>query len=149
MQKKSKAKKQHQNKIESDNDLILFFTPVLIQIIIYFVICVATYLLDIENKLYYYAFFISTGISSLISGFTIGRKKHKNGMLNGIIYTLPSVFIVIMVSLMINKFSFDYHIIISIVLPIFLSSSGGIAAVNYKKKIKIHSWLLFRGGLWR
>lgn len=79
---------------------------------------------------------ISISLASFINGYISGRKYRKNGLAVGIINNIPSLLIILIISLILNNFNIDYTVLITIPLNLILSATGGIVAVNTRLRVK-------------
>ena len=89
---------------------------------------------DLPKK---YDFIISLSvfaISSLMVGFIAGIKQKQNGLISGILYSLPMNVIVILLSLIIGKFNVGVNLAITVITLIVFSAVGGILAVNKRRQ---------------
>ena len=104
----------------------------LVSFIISSVILFKTDIIKTEN---YYVFeLLLFSVCSFVSAFISGYKNEKNGLVIGLITNLPSIFLLILISLIINKFKTDYYLIITAISLILCSMAGGIIAVNSRLK---------------
>lgn len=117
--------------------IILMAVCLGIQIGILVTACIIGYILGIKSGGYYIYSLIALCFANIISGFVAVRKTKKNGLLNGIFYSLPSIVFFIIISSVFNTLNIDYHIIISFLLLIFASAAGGVLSVNFIPKPKI------------
>lgn len=115
----------------------LFLINFLIHIFIFIVITIISFLSALKFDLIYPVSLLSVATSNFISGILSGYIKRQKGLINGILFSLPSNVIFIILSLLTNKFLSDYKIIISVIVAFFFSAIGGIISVNYKRRVKI------------
>lgn len=87
------------------------------------------------EKLYLPLFIICVLISGFVSGFISTRKARKNGIITGAASTILTV-LILSISTVIAEKGFDISVLIPVLLLIFSGMSGGIAAVNLKRKNK-------------
>ena len=85
---------------------------------------------DLPKKYDYFISIIIFAIASFLTGFFSGIKLRQNGLLSGIIYSLPMNFAVILTSLIMSKFSVGINIAITATVLIISAGIGGILAVN-------------------
>ena len=85
---------------------------------------------DLPKKYDYIISIIIFAVASFLTGFFSGIKLRQNGLLSGIIYSLPMNFAVILTSLIMSKFSVGINIAITAVVLIISAGIGGILAVN-------------------
>lgn len=131
----SVKRKSSEKFVSSDFSLILI--NVFIHLLIFILITIISYLSALKFDFLCIISLFSTAISNFLSGMLSGFTKRQNGLINGILFSLPSSVVFIILSLITNKFHFDYMIIVSITVAVFFSAIGGIIAVNFKRKIKI------------
>ena len=131
----SAKRKASGNFISSDLSLVLANT--LIHFLIFILITIISFLSALKFDLLYFGSLICIAISNFLSGMLSGHAKRQKGLINGILFSVPSNIVFIILSLITNKFHFDYMIIVSITVAVFFSEIGGIIAVNFKRKIKI------------
>ena len=85
---------------------------------------------DLPRK---YEYIYSLGmfaVSSLSVGFYSGLKLRQNGLVSGVIYSLPLNLIIILISLIINEFTIGMNLIITSAVLLLSAGIGGILAVN-------------------
>lgn len=99
--------------------------------------CTLSLIFDFDGKTMVYVALGAFSLAAFLSGFVTGRKKRKNGLLNGVVYSLPATVLFIFISLCVNGFSCDLNLIFSITLMLIFSALGGVLSVNTKKKSKI------------
>lgn len=125
---------------KSDNkhlsDFFLFLKVLVIYAVVYTVASIAALYLDIEDGLLTPVSLCAFSLSGFLSGFVAGRAKRKNGLVNGIIFSLPATVLFLFTSMCLNGFRIDLVLLISILCTFVFSAVGGIASVNIKKKIK-------------
>lgn len=118
--------------------LTLFLKSIFIQIVVFTVVSIVSLAADINCENYYAVCICSFSFGSLLSGFTVCRTIRKKGMINGVIYSLPSVGIAVLASICLNCFRIDLTMLISLISMIVFSGVGGVLSVNIKKKTKIN-----------
>lgn len=126
-------------KSKFNESLLLMLTCFGIETAMFFIACVVALIADLKSDSFCIFSVISLCLGCLASGFVSVRKTKKNGLLNGIFYSLPSNVFYILASSALNAFKIDYFIIISFVLLLLASAVGGILSVNFKPKTKIKS----------
>ena len=77
---------------------------------------------------------LSFGLASFAVGFFIGRKLRQNGLLAGIIYSLPLNTLIVLLSLIFSDFTVDLNIAITATVLLVTAGAGGIVAVNSRLK---------------
>lgn len=96
------------------------------------------YSFEPSKKAYFYISIFLFCISAFISGYYCGFKLHKKGLVTGLIFCLPLNLLIVLISLIINKFSFDLTFVITLLLLLISSMLGGILSVNTRMKAKNH-----------
>ena len=89
---------------------------------------------DMPSKFDFICTIICFVLSSLIAGFFVGYKLKQNGLLSGIIFTLPINTLSIIVSLIFSDFSADLNLLITAIVLLISAGAGGIIAVNSRLK---------------
>ena len=130
-----KTKPNRTKRIKSDSkQLNIFFQLQLFSVAIYLSLFIISSIIalkaDLPRKYDFLISLIIFAIASFGTGFFAGLKLRQNGLLVGIIYSLPMNFTVLLISLIINKFSFDLNLAISAIILILSAAIGGILAVN-------------------
>lgn len=116
--------------------LLLEFAILIIYYIISLIVCTLLFTVDIPIGAVYYIILISLALSAFLSGYITGVKMKKNGLISGVIYNLFMVVLTLLISLLLNGFSFDYRMFVTLVVMLAMSAAGGITAVNSKRKLK-------------
>ena len=133
--KKSKPSKN--NYINNDS-LRMFLWLQLFSILCYSVMFLSgsfiALMSDIPSGFDYIFSLIIFALSSLIAGFYSGIKYRRNGLLNGILTSLPSNIIIIIISLILGEFRVDINLAITLVVLVAASGIGGILAVNMRTR---------------
>lgn len=130
--KKSITKNTAESNIKTYISLVLF--SFLIYISFWIIACLIGLLADVSKTFDYYVSLASITLASFASGFLSGLKLRKNGLLCGLILSLPANLTICLISLVINGFSADSNIIITLILLIVASACGGILAVNKRHR---------------
>ena len=115
----------------------ILFICFIIETAMLFIVCIGALAADVKSKNFYILCVIALCLGCFASGFVAVRKTKKNGLLNGILYCLPSNLFYVIVSSALNAFKIDYFIIISFVSLIVASAIGGVLSVNFKPKSKL------------
>lgn len=129
------SRKKSENK--SLSELVLFLKAFIVYTVVYAVVCISAFYLDIDNGLLVPVSLCTFCLSGFLSGFVIGRMKRKNGLINGIIYSLPTIALFLFISILINSFRIDLTLLISVLCVLVFSGLGGVISVNVRKKTKI------------
>ena len=130
-----KTKPMKTRKIKSDSTQLNSFLRVQIfAVIIYIVIfmfgAVIALSMDLSQKYDFIFTLIVFAICSLITGFYTGLKLRQNGLVSGVIYTLPINAVTILISLILCDFNVSINTLITAIVLIITSAIGGIFAVN-------------------
>ena len=130
-----KTKPVRANKTKTENQQLNLFIKVQIFAVITYLtlFLIGSFLAlraDISRKYDLIFTLIIFAISSLAVGFFAGIKLRQNGLISGILYSLPMNLLTIVISLLLNDFTFSVNIIITAVILILSSGIGGILAVN-------------------
>ena len=136
MHKQANRTNRKKSEINKPAELILFFQGVIIQLVSFAFGALVALILDVNSESFLIIAFVTLAVGSFISGFAISRKKRSNGLLNGVIYSLP-ILIFPLISLFFNKFRFDFSLIINVFIILLFSALGGIVSVNIRKRTKI------------
>ena len=130
---KSKPNRAVRNKIEN-SQLKVFLQIQLFAIVIYLIFflmgSVIALTADVSGKYDYIISLVLFAISSFAIGFFTGIKLRQNGLLMGIVYSLPINILVLIVSLILNDFIFSFNILITLAVLIAFAGVGGVLAVN-------------------
>ncbi len=136
MQKQANKTTRKKSENKKSNELVMLFQSIIIQLMVFVVGAVVTLILDVNSESFLIIASTTLAVGSFISGFAISRKKRSNGLLNGVIYSLP-ILIFPLISLFFNKFKVDFNILINVFIILLFSASGGIVSVNIRKRTKI------------
>ncbi len=112
----------------------LQFINLAIYLILFVIVSIIAVCADIGKENMFYISLGYIGVSSFFSGFTAGLKERKNGIVCGAVNALLPIAIICIVSIILNKFSIGYNLIISVLSAMILSAAGGIVAVNIRLK---------------
>ncbi len=107
----------------------------LLLVIIIFIFTLILYKAVITEKAYLPLMLLCIITSGFVSGYISTRKYRKNGMITGGVSTTISVIMLLIIMIIANK-SFDIYMIIPEITMIISGISGGITAVNIKRRIK-------------
>lgn len=142
MQKQAdRISRNKKNDNKNKDTIILFTKSLIIQTVVYIVISFVSLIFDINTNDLFLICLCAFSLSSLISGFVTGRTKRCNGLVNGMLYSLPSIILFAFISACLNSFKIDFTAIISILCMLVFSSVGGVISVNVKKRTKIKRWI--------
>lgn len=131
--------KPKSNKTRSENDTLIIFLKIqligaLIYVSVFLLSSVLSLVTDVSQKYDTIITLIAFALSSFISGFYAGKKKRQNGLLAGVIYTLPLNALVLIISAIISDFKVDYLIAVSAVVLVLSAGLGGILSVNMRHR---------------
>ena len=131
--KNIKAKKQK----NSDNkNLIMFLLPLIVLLSALFVTSVVSSLSDIGKHLNFPVITVIFSFCTFFTAFLAANMKREKGLVTGVIYNLPTIIIVLLVSLILNRFSADLNLLLSFITMLISSSLGGVIGVNRRQKAK-------------
>lgn len=132
------TKRRRNSKTDKNDKLYAVARKELIGAVIYtfiFTLCsLAAVLADSDKDKVYYLSVASFGVASFIFAYISVLKERKNGLLYGILYTLPLNLAIIFVSLILCSFKADLHLLISAAVLLITSALGGILSVNSRIK---------------
>lgn len=92
--------------------------------------------LDLKKNTMFYVSVLSFAAASFLCAYYAGYKIHKNGLVVGLLYALPTNILVIIISVIVNGFKIDLTGIISFFILIISSMLAGVLSVNTKLKSK-------------
>ena len=131
--KNIKAKKQK----NSDNkNLIMFLLPLIVLLSALFITSVVSSLSDIGKHLNFPVITVIFSFCTFFTAFLIANIKREKGLVTGVIYNLPTIIIILLVSLILNRFSADLNLLLSFITMLISSSLGGVIGVNRRQKAK-------------
>lgn len=125
-------------KLNSGINKKLFFQGLILFIYTFAValMCTALFLCEIPAESTYYIMLAVVAAAAFVSGYLIAKKEKKNGLAVGLIYNLLPCVIMLGVSLILNNFTFDYRLPVTLAVILVMSAAGGIAAVNSRRKTR-------------
>lgn len=132
----AKASKKSSEIKDKKQTALLFLFPVLVFLVLLVIASAASVYFDLQKSDNFIVLLFMLAIGSFISGYFSGKVKRRNGMTTGIIYVIPSVLLLVLISLILNTFSFDINILISALISVISSATGGIVGVNMRQKVK-------------
>lgn len=132
----AKASKKGSEIKDKKQTALLFLFPVFVFLILLVIASAASVNFDLQKSDNFIVLLFMLAIGSFISGYFSGKVKRRNGMTTGIIYVIPSVLLLVLISLILNTFSFDINILISALISVISSATGGIVGVNMRQKVK-------------
>ena len=133
---KSKVKKQ---KGKQNENLLLFLMPLFLILLSLFTASLFSVIFDLKISLNFPVITVIFSLCTFISAFLTANKKRENGLVTGIIYNLPSIILVELLSLILNGFSADINLLLSFLTMLISSALGGVIGVNQKQKAKRHT----------
>lgn len=104
----------------------------LIQTCVFIAACILALIADLKSELFSIVGIFAFVFSGAFSGFMTGVKTNKNGLVSGVLYSLPPMLIYIILSLILNNFKIDFTFGISVILYLIAASVGGVVAVNLR-----------------
>ena len=131
--KKTKPVRKNKSKIEN-NAMNTFIKVQIFAVISYVFVFIIGSLIalgaDLPRKYEYIYSLIMFAVSSFSVGFYSGLKLRQDGLVSGVIYSLPLNIIIILISLIINEFTVGMSLIITSAVLLLSAGIGGILAVN-------------------
>lgn len=135
---KTKTKKRSSSSANSSNNKDIFLKCLIFSlacyVIVYLISCSAALIFDLNDNYDFYVSLISFSSASFCSGFYTGIKLRKNGLISGLVFTLPANLILILTCLIISDFKTDITLLITAVALLVSSALGGIVAVNKRHR---------------
>lgn len=135
MAKNIQNKKRSVDK-KNKETVFLFTFPFFLLLFAVIICSIISTFADLQKNLNFAVMAVLVGMCEFLSGFVSGKIKRENGIVTGIIYSLPAFVILILISLILNKFSIDLNLLISCAVMLISAAAGGITGVNMKKKFK-------------
>ena len=123
------------NKLQTEN-IMLFIFPVILTLVLFVISAFVSVYTDLQRSQNYIVSLCIIGFVCFASGVLSGKFKRKNGIITGIIYILPQLTLLLLISVIFNSFSIDINIIISTAVSVISAAVGGITGVNMKQKAK-------------
>lgn len=123
------------NKLQTEN-IMLFIFPVILTLALFVISAIVSVYADLQKSQNYIVSMCIIGFVCFASGVLSGKFKRKNGIITGIIYILPQMTLLLLISVILNSFSIDLNIIISTAVSVISAAVGGITGVNMKQKAK-------------
>ena len=123
------------NKLQTEN-FMLFIFPVILTLVLFVISAIVSVYTDLQRSQNYIVSLCIIGFVCFASGVLSGKFKRKNGIITGIIYILPQLTLLLLISVILNSFSIDLNIIISTAVSVISAAVGGITGVNMKQKAK-------------
>ncbi len=135
MQKlKPKSKKSRAENTAVSTFINVQIFSVICYITVFLIFSFIALIADLPQKYdYYFSLFIFL-ICSFVTGFYAGNKIRQNGLLTGIIYSLPINTLTLLISLIFADFKVNASILITIALLVISSAAGGVLAVNKRHR---------------
>ncbi len=129
----NKAKKQ---KSRQNENLLMFLLPLIILVTAILLTSVISVVSDLEKRLNFPVITVIFSLCTFLSAFLTANKKRENGLVTGVIYNLPSILVILFISLVLNGFSADLNLLLSFATMLISSALGGVLGVNRKQKAK-------------
>lgn len=131
--------KPRSKKTRAENTAITTFINVQIfsvgcYIVVFLIFSLIALVADLPQKYDYYFSVLIFMLCSFITGFYAGNKLRQNGLIAGIVYSIPMNTLTMLISLFFADFKADATIIISALLLFLSSAVGGIIAVNKRHR---------------
>lgn len=131
--------KPRSKKTRAENTAITTFINVQIfsvgcYIVVFLIFSLIALVADLPQKYDYYFSVLIFMLCSFITGFYAGNKLRQNGLIAGIVYSIPMNTLTMLISSFFADFKADATIIISALLLFLSSAVGGIIAVNKRHR---------------
>ena len=131
--------KPKSRKTRADNSTVSTFINVQIfslitYIVVFLIFSFVALAADLSRKYDYMFSVIIFVICSFLTGFYAGNKQRQNGLLTGVVYSLPMNTLTLLISLIFSDFKADSSIIITVLFLVVSSAVGGILAVNKRHR---------------
>lgn len=133
---KPKVNKGKKQKGRQNQSLLMFMLPLIVLASALLLASVVSVVFDLEKRLNFPVITVIFSLCTFLSAFLTANKKRENGLATGIIYNLPSILIILLISLILNGFSADLNLLLSFVTMLISSALGGVLGVNRKQKAK-------------
>lgn len=130
-------KKNSRNYSTLKQQVTMFLIPLLSITLVYTTACIAAYIINVKQENYFIFSMGGLCLGCAAAGFITGVKKRRKGMIYAVLYSLPSIVLYAVISMIINSFKIDYTLIVSVVLPVIFSALGGIISVNMRTRPKV------------
>lgn len=101
---------------------------------VYIISCFCALTFDIRDSYDFYISLLSFAAASFISGFYSGNKLRKNGLVTGLLFTLPVNALIILISVVLTDFKPGITLLITALVLLLSSAAGGIFAVNKRHR---------------
>ena len=105
-----------------------------VYIAIFMLFCIIALMADLAVKYDYVFSLAGFALGSFATGFFSGLKLRQNGLLSGLIYSLPANTLVVLVSLIFSDFNVGINIVVTAVVLLVSAAVGGVVAVNRRRK---------------
>lgn len=132
----SKSKRNKSDNKQLAENIMLFIFPVILTLVLFVISAIVSVYTDLQRSQNYIVSLCIIGFVCFASGVLSGKFKRKNGIITGIIYILPQLTLLLLISVILNSFSIDLNIIISTAVSVISAAVGGITGVNMKQKAK-------------
>ena len=92
------------NKLQTEN-IMLFIFPVILNFDLLLISSIVAVYADLQKSQNYIVSLCIIGFTCFASGVLSGKFKRKNGIITGIIYILPQLTLLLLISVILNSFS--------------------------------------------
>ena len=133
---KNKNKSSRRRNKSNNESLMFFLTPLLIFTISFFAVSLLSVIFDLQKHLNFPVITAILSLCTFLSAFLTSKKKREKGLITGIIHNLPSITLIELISLLLNGFSPDLNLLLSLATMLIASALGGVVGVNSKQKAK-------------
>lgn len=132
-----KKNERIRKKSKSNNENLMYFlSPLLLFVICFFAVSLISMIFDLQKSLNFPVITVILSLCTFLSAFLTAKKKRENGLVTGIIYNLPAILLLELISLILNSFLLDLNLLLSLGTMLIASALGGVVGVNSKQKAK-------------
>ncbi len=122
---------------KTENDVINTFIRIqligsTVYTVIFILFCIIGLSADIKRSYDLILALIAFSLGSFLTALTAGLKIRENGLLVGLVYTLPLNTFVILISLFLSNFDIDFRVLITTLILLLSGAIGGVTGVNFR-----------------
>lgn len=133
---KRKNQKTKKQKVSESKNVFMFLLPLIILISALLITSTISVMTDIGKQLNFPVITVIFSLCTFLTAYLAANRKREKGLITGVIYNLPSLVFVLLVSLILNGFSADLNLLLSFITMLISSSLGGVIGVNHRQKSK-------------
>lgn len=134
MKKKPKKRK---NTSSNTSKLKLFAVSSLITtafyIISFLIVAFICYKADISKDKYFIFMMIITALSSIFGGYRLTHKNNEKGLINGILGSVPIVFLTVILAVLFNNGIPTVQTLIGVIISVVFGAVSGAIAINLRR----------------